>query len=335
MKLGNLQLKSNLFLAPMAGITDFPFRTLAREKGCGLAFTEMVSAEGLLRKGPALAGLGRGEHPVSVQLFGAHPDILAEAAEMAEGMGADAIDINMGCPAEQVVRRGAGAGLMRSPEKVEQILTSVRNRLKVPLTVKIRSGWDGGRINALEISKIAEACGTDGIFLHPRTKDQSFRGRADWNLIREVKSQVRIPLIGNGDVKTVFLVRRMLEETGCDGVMIGRGSLGNPWIFSLLRGQDPTPSLEEREGTILRHFFLLQEYYGEKEAVKKIRRHVAWCSRGLPFSASFRGALAGLKGKESLLSAIRAYFESVKEKQCRSCGSTENGFITGREETIL
>ncbi len=232
MKLGNLQLDSNLVLAPMSGITDFPFRRLAKEKGCGLTFTEMVSAEGLLRKRESLLKIEKDDHPVSVQLFSSNPEVLANAAEMAEAMGADAIDINMGCPARQVVETGAGVALMQFPEKVERIIIEVRRKVKVPLTIKIRSGWDREHINAVEISKIAEDCGVDAIFLHPRTKVQGFRGQADWNLIGEVKRAVHIPVIGNGDVTAPSLVKKMLEETGCDGVMIGRGALGNPWIFS-------------------------------------------------------------------------------------------------------
>ena len=187
MKLGTLQLNSNLVMAPMSGITDYPFRQLAREMGCGLVFTEMVSAEGLLRKGEPLLRIEKDDHPVSVQFFGSNPAVLAEAAARAESSGADAIDLNMGCPAKQVVKTGAGADLMRFPEKARAILVEMRKKVKIPLTIKIRSGWDEEHINAVEISKIAQDCGVDAIFLHPRTKVQGFRGRADWNLIGEVK----------------------------------------------------------------------------------------------------------------------------------------------------
>jgi len=314
MRLGNLQLKSNLVLAPMSGITDYPFRRLAKEMGCGLVFTEMVSAEGLLRKGESLLKLGKEEHPISVQLCGSGPGILANAAEMAQAMGADAIDINMGCPARQVVETGAGVELMRSPEKVGRILTQVRTKVRIPLTIKIRSGWDRDHVNAVEISKIAEDCGVDAVSLHPRTKVQGFGGRTDWDLIGEVKRSVRIPVIGNGDVTTPFLVKRMIEETGCDGVMIGRGALGNPWIFRLehltfLKEKTPfCPPLMERERIIAYHFSLLREGYGDEGAMRKIRRHVVWYTKGLPFSTFFRSRLSEIRDKETLFGAIRSYF---------------------------
>jgi nifR3 family TIM-barrel protein len=336
MKLGNLQLNSNLVLAPMSGITDFPFRRLAKEKGCGLTFTEMVSAEALLRKRESLLRINGDEHPVSVQLSGSNSEVLADAAEMAEAMGADAIDINMGCPGRLVVEMGAGVALMRFPENVERIITKVRRKVKVPFTIKIRSGWDREHVNAVEISKIAEDCGCDAISLHPRTKVQGFRGRADWNLIGEVKRSVHIPVIGNGDVTTPLLAKRMMEETGCEGVMIGRGALGNPWAFSLKEsgfleeGSSIFPSLEERQGLIEYHFSLLRDHYGEKGALKEIRRHVAWYTKGLPFSTSFRSTLSGMREKEVLFEAITSYFDFIKRRdQCQLFTSTESRSVTG------
>jgi len=336
MKLGNLQLSSNLILAPMSGITDYPFRRLVREMGCNLAFTEMVSAEGLLRKGRSFLKIEKDEHPVSVQLFGSDPNILAEAAQVAEGMGADAIDINMGCPAKQVVKTGAGADLMRFPEKVKGILFEVRKKVKSLITIKIRSGWDGEHINAVEISKIAEDCGIDAISIHPRTRVQGFRGQADWSLIGEVKRAVHIPVIGNGDVTTPPLAKKMLEETGCDGVMIGRGALGNPWIFRFKNsehwGREPAmpPSLEERKNMIHHHFFLIQAHCGEKGAVKTIRKHVYWYTKGFPGCASFHSKLSGLREKNALFEAIHSYFDFVQRRnQCQSFESMENRSVTG------
>ena len=305
----------------MSGITDYPFRRLAREMGCGLTFTGLVSAEGLLRKGRSLLAIGEDEHPVSVQLFGSKPEVIAEAAVMAESMGADAIDINMGCPARQVIKAGAGVDLMRLPEKVKEILSAVGGRVRCPLTIKIRSGWDSHHINALEISRIAEDSGVDAVSIHPRTMDQGFRGRADWNLIGDVKRSVNIPVIGNGDVKTPLSAKRMFEETGCDGVMVGRGALGNPWIFCP-EGQNPFPSLEERKGTIGRHLSLLQNCYGEKKAVKEIRKHLYWYTKALPFNASFHSNLSDLKEKEALMEAIRSYFDSIERRN--SCHSPES-----------
>jgi tRNA-dihydrouridine synthase B len=331
MKIGNLQLSSNFVLAPMSGITDFPFRRLAKERGCGLVFTEMVSAEGLLHKGESLLRIKEDEHPVSVQLSGSNSEVLADAAQMAETMGADAIDINMGCPARQVVETGAGVALMRLPERVGRIITEVRRKVKVPLTIKIRSGWDIEHVNAVEISKIAEDCGCDAISLHPRTKVQGFRGRADWSLIGEVKRAVRIPVIGNGDVITPFLAKRMMEETGCEGVMIGRGALGNPWIFSLENSvfleerSRIFASVEERQSIIEYHFLLLRDHYGEKGAMKEIRRHVAWYTKGFPFSTSFRSTLSGMRGREALFEAITSYFDFIKRRsQCQLFGSVES-----------
>jgi len=325
MKLGSLYLSSNLVLAPLSGITDYPFRHLAREMGCGLVFTEMVSAEGLLRKGKSFLRIGKDEHPVSAQLFGSNPEILAEAAQRAESMGADAIDINMGCPAKQVVETGAGVDLMRFPEKVKGILKTVRREVKGPLTIKIRSGWDGEHINAVEISKIAEDCGADAVSIHPRTKVQGFRGRADWDLIGEVKKTIGIPVFGNGDVTTPLLAKKMLEETGCDGVMIGRGALGNPWIFRLNNfipsGEEPVirSSLEERKDMIQYHFLQTQAHYGEQGAVKLIRKHVYWYTKGLPCCASFHSKLSGLREKEALLETITSYFDFIKRRgQCQS-----------------
>ena len=327
--IGNLQLSSPLVLAPMAGISDTPFRRIARERGCGLAFTGLMNAEGLLRKRGAYLRIERDDHPISVQLFGSDPEILAEAAQWAEEIGADAVDINMGCPASQVIGLGAGIDLMGSPEKVDRILMQVRRALKIPLSIKIRSGWDRDHINAVEISKMAENCGVDAIIIHPRTKVQEFRGRADWNLIREVKESVPIPVIGNGDVITSFLAKKMMDETGCDGVMIGRGSLGNPWIFSQAR-EMPFPSFEERQRVMTLHFSLLESHYGGKEAMKKIKRHVAWYTKGLPASASFRKKLFVLKEKEAFFGTITSYFDFIKRRTpCQLSPLAENGSVIG------
>ncbi len=315
MQLGNLQINHSLFMAPMSGITDYPFRQLAREMGCGLVFTEMVSAEGLLRKGDALLKIEKDDHPVSVQIFGSSPTVLAEAAARAEALGADTIDLNMGCPAKQVVKTGAGVDLMHFPEKVRRILVEMRKKVRVSLTIKIRSGWDEKHINAVEISKIAEDCGVNAVFLHPRTKIQGFHGQADWNLIGEVKRAVRIPVIGNGDVTTPSLVKKMFEEARCDGVMIGRGALGNPSIFKM----NHSGSLEEKAGIspgekrrlIDHHFSLLQSHYGEKGAVIKIRKHIYWYTKGLPCCASFHSKLSSLKEKERLFDEVDSYFASI------------------------
>jgi len=341
MKLGKLQFDHPIFLAPLSGITDYPFRQIAREHGCSLAFTEMVSADGLLRKGKSFLRIGEDEHPVSVQLFGSNPEILAEAAQMAESVGADAIDINMGCPAKQIVGPGAGADLMRFPGKVKEILRAVRRAVRSPLSVKIRSGWDEEHINAAEISKISEDCGVDAISIHPRTRVQGYGGRADWDLIGKVKKAIRIPVVGNGDITTPFLARRMLEETGCDGVMIGRGALGNPWIFGLddsgCGEAEPTaPTLDERKRMIHHHFALVKAYYGKRWAAKKFQKHVYWYTKGLRGCASFHSKLSGLKEEEELLEAIQSYFDFVQRRTpCQSFVSTGNRSVIGRGEKGL
>jgi nifR3 family TIM-barrel protein len=284
----------------------------------------MVSADGLLRNGKSFLKIEKDEHPVSVQLFGSNPEILAEASTMAEDAGADAIDINMGCPAKQVIETGAGVDLMRFPEKIRRMLIRVRKMIKIPLTIKIRSGWDQKQINAVEISNIGEDCGVDAIIIHPRTKTQGFRGRADWNLIREVKSSANIPVIGNGDVTTPLLGEKMMEETGCDGVMIGRGALGNPWIFD--QGESMlSPTLKEREEVIEHHFLLLQNYYGERGAMREIRKHMIWYTKGLPSSASFRSRLQRIRESEELFETVTSYFEEIKNISAQNLYNSNEG----------
>jgi nifR3 family TIM-barrel protein len=306
------------------------------EFGCGLAFTEMVSAEGLLRKGKPFLKRGEDEHPLSVQLSGSNPETLAQASEMAEEAGADAIDINMGCPSKKVTDTGAGADLMRFPVKVEAILREVRKRIRCPLTIKIRAGWDEGHINAIQISKIAEDCGVDAITLHPRTRVQWFHGKADWNLIGELKRAIHLPVIGNGDVTTPSLAKKIMEETVCDAVMIGKGALGNPWIFdpqnrwATENGMAISPSLEERKRVIERHYLLLRNYYGDQGAVKEIRRYVLWYTKGLPKSASFRSRILSVREKEILFEAIHSYFDSIERRdRCQSLTSMENRLVIG------
>ncbi len=303
----NMERRDPIYLAPMCGITDYAFRRLVKEFGCPHVFTEMISAEGLLAKRGAMLKIAKEEHPVSVQLFGANANRMAEAASLAEETGADAVNINLGCPAPRATQWGAGAALMQFPEKVEEILLEVRRVIRCPLTIKIRSGWDSAHINAVEISRIAEGCGADGIFLHPRTRAQGFQGRADWGLIGEVKRAVKVPVIGNGDIVTPLLAKKMREETGCDGVMVGRGALGNPWIFSPAGEWSGPPSARERERAVERHFSILQDHYGDEKAVREIRKHAAWYARGLPSSASFRVGLQGIKEKEALLEFIRSF----------------------------
>jgi tRNA-dihydrouridine synthase B len=228
-----------------------------------------------------------------------------------------------------VIENGAGVDLMRFPEKIKRILMTVRKTIKISFTIKIRSGWDREHINAVQISKVAEGCGVDAVSIHPRTRVQGFRGRADWSLIGEVKKSVSIPVIGNGDVTSPLLAERMMEETACDGVMIGRGALGNPWIFDREESV-PRPALKEREKAIERHFLLLQSYYGDRAAAREIRKHIVWYTRGLPFSASFRLKLIRIKDKAPLFEAIHSFFNLVQRRNpCQSSELTGNRSATG------
>ncbi len=261
MQIGNLTLDNNVILAPLAGITNLPFRIMAKEAGCGLVCSEMISSHGLVyRSGKTEKMLDSTpeEKPLSVQLFGAKPDILAEAAAIVESSGADIIDINFGCSVRKVLRTGSGAALMRTPDLAEDLLKAVRRTIRLPLTIKIRSGWDPSGAQALNISEIAESCGVDAITVHPRTAGQLFSGRADWSIIAAVKKKVSIPVIGNGDITSGNDAVRMLAETGCDAVMIGRKAIGNPDIFSRVLAQ--INGDEEIAEDISRRFELMIRY---------------------------------------------------------------------------
>lgn len=295
--IGNVELDNNLILAPMAGVTDLPFRMLCKEQGCGLMCTEMVSAKAILyqnKNTAALLEVREEERPVSVQLFGSDPKILSEMAKQIEDGPYDLIDLNMGCPVPKVVNNGEGSALMKEPKLVEEILTAMVKALKKPVTVKFRKGFDDGCINAVEIAKIAESCGISAVAVHGRTREQYYSGKADWDIIRQVKENVKIPVIGNGDIFTPEDAKAMMEETGCDGLMIARGAKGNPWIFSRINhylntGEIlPPPDAEEIKRMLLRHAALQIEYKGEVMGMKEMRKHVAWYTAGLPHSSALR-----------------------------------------------
>lgn len=313
--IGSLTLANNLILAPMAGITNLPFRLLAREQGASLCFTEMVSVNGLVREGRKTFELLQSvpeDRPLGIQLFGDEPGLLAEGARMVEGHG-DLIDINMGCPVKKVVGTGAGSALLREPAKVRAIIRETRRATGLPLTVKIRSGWVCGEANFLEIARIAEDEGCDAITLHPRSRSQMFEGHADWQKIAELKRSVKIPVIGSGDLFTAADVTAMLAETGCDGIMVARGALGNPWIFrqalDILNGREPSaPEPEERLRTALRHLELFTELSGERVALREMRKHFGWYSHGLAGAAQFRKAVNIIEGKGALLEALHRFF---------------------------
>jgi tRNA-dihydrouridine synthase B len=322
MEIGSLSLKNNVILAPMAGITNLPFRSLVRRFGCGLAFTEMISANGLVRgteKSYRYLGTATGDTPLGVQIFGADPVVLAAAAEIATDRGAELIDMNMGCPVRKVIKTGAGAALMRDPAKVAIILQRVRKATPLPLTVKIRSGWNPREIRAVEISGIAEDCGVDAVIVHPRTADQGFSGSADWTVIEEVKKKLRIPVIGNGDIRSSQDALRMITTTGCDGVMVGRAALGNPWIFmdilSCRRHDEPGQALiqSERKRVILEHMDMEILYWGEHLGIRNFRKHLLWYTKGIKGGSLFRQKVCNIQDKNLILKEICHFFHSDEE----------------------
>jgi tRNA-dihydrouridine synthase B len=300
MKIGDHILDNPIILAPMAGVSDLPYRLLIREAGAAMVCGEMVSGKALVygnRKTIDLLRTDPAERPVSLQLFGAEPDILGEAAKIVEEQGADILDLNMGCPVPKVVKNGEGSALMRKPELVEKIIKAMVKAVDIPVTVKIRKGWDDSSVNAVEIAKIAEEAGAQAITVHGRTRTQLYTGKADWEIIRRVKQAVRIPVIGNGDVRKPEDAKAMLEFTGCDGVAIGRAAFGNPWLFKrtvhyLQTGQFlREPSGQERIRTALRHLGLTLKIKGERLAVLEMRKHLAWYIKGLPKAAQIRAEL--------------------------------------------
>lgn len=319
MKIGRLQLACPVLLAPLAGITDLPFRILVRRRGCGLAFTEMVSATGLVRgkeKTCRYLDTAEADRPLGLQLFGADPAILAEAVRIVADRGAELIDLNMGCSVKKVTRAGCGSALMREPRRVAAILSAMRKATDLPLTVKIRAGWRPGAVNALEIGRIAEACGLDAVTLHPRTADQAFGGRADWNLIGALKAALKIPVIGNGDIRTPEDADRMLAETGCDAVMVGRGVMGNPWLLGQIidhRAGRPVslPTLAEREQTIREHLEMAVDYYGEVVGTRDFRKHLLWYTKGLRGGAQFRQEAGRITDRASVWRAVEAFFHAL------------------------
>ena len=313
-------------LAPLAGITNLPFRLIARRFGCDMCFTEMISANGLIRESAKTIEYLKTcpeDQPLGVQLFGADPVILTQAAVIVSNYNPAMIDINMGCPVKKVIKAGAGAVLMRDPVLAGRIIKAVVDAVSVPVTVKIRSGWSQRSINAIEISKIAEDSGASAIIVHGRTADQGFSGHADWSVIARVKNAVKIPVIGNGDIRQPEDVRRMRSETGCDAVMIGRGALGNPWIFQGIHQplavgvDDYRPSPSQRMGIIKKHWEMEEYYFGKRIANKSFRKHLLWYTRGLTGSGRFREAVGKMTDSNAMLEELDRYFRVLEETQTK------------------
>ena len=319
LRIGNTVLENNVILAPMAGVTDLPFRVLCREQGAGCVVTEMVSAKAVLynnKNTRELLQIDPAERPAAVQLFGSEPDIMAEIAARLEEGPYDYIDVNMGCPVPKIVNNGEGSALMKNPERAKEVLTAMVKAVKKPVTVKFRKGFNDLSVNAGEFAKMAESCGVAAVAVHGRTREQYYSGKADWDIIRQVKEAVRIPVIGNGDIFTPEDAGRMLKETGCDGIMVARGAKGNPWLFGRINhyldtGEVlPGPSMAEIKAMILRHGRMLVQFKGEGVAMREMRGHMAWYTKGMPHSATLRNEINQVETLEGFVELLDRKIQS-------------------------
>ena len=316
MKFRDFEVENEVFLAPMAGVTDLPFRLICKELGCGLLYTEMINAKALCyddKNTKKMLNILDEEHPVAVQIFGSEPEFMGKAAQILNDYPNEILDINMGCPAPKVVKNGDGSALMRNPKLAGQVLDQVVKNSKKPVTLKIRKGWDDNSINALEIAKIAEDCGICAITIHGRTREQYYSGQADWDIIGEVKSQISIPVIGNGDVTSVEDAIRIKDHTGCDAIMIGRGAQGNPWIFKRIDHYMKTgqlldlPSKDEKIDIAIKHMDLAIKEHGEYVAVREMRKHIGWYLKGMKHSARFRDQINHMVTAKEVIDTLNQY----------------------------
>ena len=321
MQIGTITLDNPLIMAPLAGISNLPFRLLAKKEGCALVSSEMISSYGLVHKSEKTLKMLDSvpdEKPLSIQIFGADPSIMAEAATIVEASGADILDINFGCSVKKIIKTGAGVALMQTPKIAEALLKAVRQSITIPLTIKIRTGWDPSGSQALQIAKIAQTCGADAIAIHPRTATQGFRGKADWSVISAVKQAVALPVIGNGDIVRPADAVLMQKTTGCDGVMIGRAAIGNPWIFSQclasLHGENITAVDLDQRFEVMKHYVSASvEYIGEKVACRMMRSRLGWFVKGLRFCSKFRESIKHLSSEREALKLIETYREVLRE----------------------
>lgn len=320
MRIGNTEIEGNLILAPMAGVTDLPFRLLCKEQGANLIYTEMVSAKGIQynnKNTESLLVVKEEERPVALQLFGADPVIMSEIAKRIEDRNFDILDINMGCPVPKVVNNGEGSALMKDPKLAGEIIYKVSNAIKKPVTVKIRKGFYASDANAVQMAKIAEESGAAAVAVHGRTREQYYTGKADWDIIKEVKAAVKIPVIGNGDVFTPEDAKNMIEYTACDAIMLARGAQGNPWIFKRIKSYLATgrleekPEIEEVIQMILRHANLQIQFKGEFTGIREMRKHVAWYTVGYPKSSKLRNQVNEVESLETLENLLEQYKESI------------------------
>ena len=318
MKIGNLNLDNRVFLSPMAGVTDLPFRLICKEQDCGMLYTEIVNAKALCyddQNTKKMLKIEEEEHPVAIQIFGSDPEYMGGAAKILNSYPNEILDINMGCPAPKVVKNGDGSALLKNPELAAKVLKAVVGNSEKPVTLKIRKGWDDTCINAVEIAKIAEDCGISAIAIHGRTREQYYSGKADCDIIRQVKENVSIPVIGNGDVFEVEDAINMLNQTNCDAIMIGRGAQGNPWIFKRINhymqtGEIlPEPTLEEKINTAKKHLKLAVEEHGEYVAVREMRKHIAWYLKGLRNSARVRDEINKIESYEEVVNKLESYMQ--------------------------